>query len=507
MATDFAHVLASVAVGEHQDFAGVHETDPRLKKRIYDTYLAELKLADPNDPLGWKQSSNITKWAWSATFTSWCALKAGATVKEFDFSIRHAVFIQKAILNADDGSGVFRAYRITDRAPDIGDVICNNRAGGAVTYDQARDRDDYNSHSAIVVEFTEHDNKRYAVTIGGNESDSVRRTEVELTKQGFVKQRSADSYICVIATLKGLPGDAAGTAAIAAALAPQPTGQLSPALRGHGTFVYDAAATINDYGSADNVAKAMLRAEMQHAWLRVHGRQPLGAAQKQATGRLVDALKAHNVAVAGWGWCQGDDPKVDARSALKEVAAYGLTDYVADIEPGHNNSLWTIAEIEQFCGLVRADLPGSFAVSSFALVDWHEPHLMRATLPFVDALAPQVYWFNFPNKTMVQQFKRPDGSDYRRDHPGEYAGLCLDRWARLAISDPKPLILTGQAYWGEGSFSQSDAEAKLDAFLAGWGGFAKIAGLNWWHFGGGTGMSHAMLESIVEAHLGAKVPK
>jgi hypothetical protein len=498
----FAQRLATVAIGEHQRFSGVLETDQRLRSRIYDTYLAQLKVADPNDPLGWAMSSNISSWAWSATFVSWCFLDAGATGQEFDFSIRHAMYIKRAIADADAARGVFRAHPIDDYAPDIGDVICGNRSRGRVTYDEARTLESYDSHGAIVVELIERAGKRYAITVGGNEGDSVRRTEVELTRSGHVRQRSVNPYICVIQNLKD-----AGPAIRNVDRAPPAVARragLSRAFRGHGTFVYDAVATIDDYGSAANTAQAMVRAGMGHAWIRVHGRAPLGTAQKAATRSLVDAVKAAGVAVAGWGWCQGEDPRGEARMALRELASFGLVDYVADIEPGHNNSMWRPDEIETFGDTVRGSLEGSFGVSSFALVDWHEPQLMAAILPFVDALAPQVYWFNFPNRTMTDQFHRPDGTAYGRDDPAAYADLCLDRWRRLSLTQPKPLVLTGQAYWGEGSFTRQDAEAKLQAFLDSWNGYGQIAGLNWWHFGGGTGMSHAMLESIVTAGLGAR---
>lgn len=492
----FAQRLASVAIGEHNSFQNVVETDPRLRDRIYDTYLAQLKAADPNDPIGWNMPADITAWPWSAAFVSWCALAAGATRAEFDFSVRHAAYIKRMIANADSSSGVFRAKKITARAPAIGDLIAGNR-GGAVTYDQARTLDSYNSHTAIVVELIQRLGKKYAVTIGGNEGEAIRKTEVELTSAGLVRQRSPDPYICVIENLKQDVRIAAG-AVRAMAAAP-----LAKSFQGHGTFVYDAIATMDDYGSIENTAAAMTRAGMKHAWVRVHGRKPFNAAQKRATQALVDGLKAADIAVAGWGWCQGGDPRADAGAAVRELDAFGLADYVADIEPGHNNSVWTSVEVELFCKTVRSKLEGSFAISSFGLIDWHEPHLMIAAAPHVDAFAPQVYWFDFPNKTMVGLFKRPDGTAYAKADPAAYADLCLDRW-RLVSAQKKPLVLTGQAYWGESGFTQREAEDKLRAFLEGWGGYDGIAGLNWWHFGGGNGMSHAMLEAITDAELGSK---
>jgi hypothetical protein len=501
--SDFAQRLVGVAVGEHKTFAGKQENDKDLKDRIYNTYLKDLDAADPNDALGWNMSSNIGSWAWSATFVSWCVLHAGATVQEFDFSIRHAVFVQKAIQNAKGKTGVFRAHRIEDYAPKVGDIIAGNRSGGKLSYDDAEDSDNYPSHTAIVVELKQEGNARYAVTIGGNESDSIRRKDVVLTPQGRVKQKTPEPYICVIETLKdkAAPQDESVKVKAMNASGAAP---LSSAFRNHGTFVYDSVATIDGYGSVNNTVAAAQRAGMSHVWLRIHGRQPIANAQRQANVALIAGLKTAGLSVAGWGWCQGEDPKAEAAKAIKELDYFGLTDYVADIEPGHNNSVWTTTEVDAFCAAARPKVAGSFAISSFGLADWHEPHLFVPALKYIDALAPQIYWFNFPNNKMKQQFKRPDGSSYGLNSPSEYVDLCLDRWALLASGQPKPLILTGQAYWGEGQFDRKDAEAKLDEFLANWNGFKRVAGLNWWHFGGGTGMSYAMLEAIVAAQLGSK---
>jgi hypothetical protein len=81
--------------------------------------------------------------------------------------------------------------------------------------------------------------------------------------------------------------------------------------------------------------------------------------------------------------------------------------------------------------------------------------------------------------------------------------LCIDRWRRLMGASQKPLVVTGQAYWGEGN-TQAEAEAKLEHFLGNWNGYSRVVGLNWWHLGGGQAMSHLMLERITAARLGQK---
>jgi hypothetical protein len=272
--------------------------------------------------------------------------------------------------------------------------------------------------------------------------------------------------------------------------------------RKHGTFIYQVAETIADYGSTELVIEAMQNAGMQHAWVRIHGPAPYGAATK----KIIATLQAADIAVAAWGWCDGSDPTANAKLALKELSFFGLKDYIADIEHGVHGANWAESEITKFCTLARAGITGGFGITTFPLIDWHEPELMKAALPFVDMFNPQVYWHHFPNKKMLKQFKRPDGTSYSLDNAAEYAALCLDRWDRLMGNTPKDIVVTGQAYWGEGEppFPQTDADDKMDEFLAAFTSFNRIIGVNWWHFGGSNCMSHRMLDAITKAKLGAK---
>ncbi len=276
--------------------------------------------------------------------------------------------------------------------------------------------------------------------------------------------------------------------------------------RKHGTFIYEVPATIAHYGTSKLAIETMKTAEMSHAWVRIHSQTPYNTNGKKIIAAFINDLKTAGMAVAGWGWCQGNDPIADARLAVKEMSFFGLTDYVADIENGVHGANWEVSEIVDFCTRVRAGITGSFGITTFPLIDWHEPELMKAALPFVDMFNPQVYWHHFPNKKMVKQFKRPNGTLYVKDNAAEYADLCLDRWDKLMASAPKELVITGQAYWGEGDppFIQAEAEDQLDEFLANWTHFDRVIGLNWWHFGDDKAMSHRLLDSITKAKLGSK---
>jgi hypothetical protein len=129
------------------------------------------------------------------------AFKAGASAAEFRVAASHAVFVKWAINNAATGVGVFKGRKITGYQPKAGDIIQSNRNGGNITYDTAAVRDDYESHSAIVVQISQDANGPCALTIGGNESNSIHIARVGL-KDGLVEQRDRNPYICVIETEK-----------------------------------------------------------------------------------------------------------------------------------------------------------------------------------------------------------------------------------------------------------------------------------------------------------------
>jgi hypothetical protein len=131
-----------------------------------------------------------------------CVMTAGAAAAEFKFSKAHSVFVHEAIKNTDKGTGVFRGFDISAQAPNVGDIIQNNRGGNKFDFAFAKANTNYLSHSAIVVEVGHDAEGGFALTIGGNEGNSIRQTVVRLTPQGFVKQRTNNPFICIVKNLK-----------------------------------------------------------------------------------------------------------------------------------------------------------------------------------------------------------------------------------------------------------------------------------------------------------------
>jgi hypothetical protein len=190
MASAFCTNLAKIAEEQHSKFHLIQEGDQPLRSQIK-KYWQDLGLGFTSVSV-----------PWSAVFVSWCVKKAGALPTEFKFAAAHSIFVHKAIQNATANTGVFRGVDAATARPAVGDIIQNNRGGTSFNFAHARANRNYQSHSAIVVETGIDALGSYALTIGGNESDSIRRVRVALTAAGVIKPRSTNPYICVIKTLK-----------------------------------------------------------------------------------------------------------------------------------------------------------------------------------------------------------------------------------------------------------------------------------------------------------------
>lgn len=189
--SQFARKVASIAEEQHAKFQFTNEADPLLCKQI--------KKWTQDIGFGFTSCTDVP---WSAVFVSWCVKQAGATKAEFKFAMAHSVFVNQAIKNAVNGTGVFRGFDISAEPPGVGDIIQHNRGGNKFDFAFAKTHTNYVSHSAIVVEVGQDTQGGFAFCIGGNESDSVRRSVVRLNSEGFIKQRDGNPFICVIKDLK-----------------------------------------------------------------------------------------------------------------------------------------------------------------------------------------------------------------------------------------------------------------------------------------------------------------
>ncbi len=190
-ASAFSQKLAATAEEQHTTFHLLDEADPLLCRQIKRYW----------DDLGLSFTDCVSV-PWSAVFVSWCVKKAGAIASEFKFSAAHSVFVHQAILNARAGIGVFQGVDISTEPPEVADIIQNNRGGTTHNFQFAAANSNYASHSAIVVEIGQDSAGGYALTVGGNEGNSIRQTVVRLTPAGFIQQRLSNPFICLVKTRK-----------------------------------------------------------------------------------------------------------------------------------------------------------------------------------------------------------------------------------------------------------------------------------------------------------------
>jgi hypothetical protein len=117
---------------------------------------------------------------WSAAFISFVVRRAGYA--GFKFAAAHARYIHDSIIKRErNEASPFWGFRITEHKPSLGDMVCRWRVVPR-TFDDAVRRDDFKSHSDIVVQVGEG----FVNTIGGNVAQSVSTTRYRLDSAGFL---------------------------------------------------------------------------------------------------------------------------------------------------------------------------------------------------------------------------------------------------------------------------------------------------------------------------------
>lgn len=144
----------------------------------------------------WREGANVN-WsdqkmideAWSSAFISWVMNKGGAG-NEFPRTASHSEYIRMSVKNRkENNENPFKGYKPSEEQAKVkvGDLVCYPRQSG-VSYDSTSS---YKSHCDLVTEVKENE----AVSIGGNVSNSVTKTIVPLTKEGYIdKSKDKKSY-------------------------------------------------------------------------------------------------------------------------------------------------------------------------------------------------------------------------------------------------------------------------------------------------------------------------
>src|SRR5882724_9319455 len=172
----FKQRLVQLAVQEWNRWnrGATKENDPNMRSVLEDYWKTGVGWL-PSEPSWWSAVP------WSAAFISWLMRKAGAG-NAFSYSAGHATYIKAAKENRlTNNNNPFKASRVSEVAPSVGDLVCKSSAGSGATYDNiAPGRA---SHCDVVTAIE----PGKLVAIGGNVSDSVSQTMVPIDASGFIQ--------------------------------------------------------------------------------------------------------------------------------------------------------------------------------------------------------------------------------------------------------------------------------------------------------------------------------
>lgn len=182
--TPYQKKLQEVADDDLKKWAGKKETDPSVSDLLIGYWKL---LGNTFTPAQMQSPSFQDKWYWSSAYVSHLLKSAGFNFKPRSY---HSTYTVDAKENRTEGNkNSFWAYRPTEnKKVEIGDVLVKNRGGGNYTFDTIQRS--VPAHGDVVVDFVEKDGKKYAVTQGGNVSNTVSKTNYEITSDNLFKTPS-----------------------------------------------------------------------------------------------------------------------------------------------------------------------------------------------------------------------------------------------------------------------------------------------------------------------------
>jgi hypothetical protein len=151
-------------------------------------------------------------------------MRTAGAGKAFAYSRAHQTYIRAARQHrlAGDNSNPIHAYRVTETAPQVGDLVCKSRSNSGATYDNIGDGRTRATHCDIVTEV--QPGKIWV--IGGNVDDTVGRRPLLTKADGLLRLDGKQSVYFAIVRCLGV-------------VAPQPKPSPTPRPSG-GTGLTDA---------------------------------------------------------------------------------------------------------------------------------------------------------------------------------------------------------------------------------------------------------------------------
>jgi hypothetical protein len=156
----------------------IKETDPRVRRVLQDYWKTGTGNNFSEAQVGNPAFQNAHPW--SAAFISWVMRTAGAG-NAFRYSSAHATYTKWAKDNRlANNAHPFKAYRTTELAPQVGDVVCKRREGSGATYDNIQPG--MKTHCDIVTAVR----PGAFTTVGGNVNNAVAQKMLRTDANGFI---------------------------------------------------------------------------------------------------------------------------------------------------------------------------------------------------------------------------------------------------------------------------------------------------------------------------------
>lgn len=168
--------LKHLAKKDLDKWEGKKETDPSMSSELIGYWKAVGKDFTSKDM---QQSSTHAGYPWSGVYISHLVKKSG--YKNFIPRSFHSAYVVDAKKNrANKLNKSYWAYKPSElKEVEIGDIIVKGRSGSNPSLDTITDN--VKSHGDIVVDIVTENGQKYAVTQGGNVSNTVKQTKVKLT--------------------------------------------------------------------------------------------------------------------------------------------------------------------------------------------------------------------------------------------------------------------------------------------------------------------------------------
>lgn len=129
-----------------------------------------------------------SSYPWSSAFISYLFHKAGANEK-FPYSSAHSGYFQYAKKNRDNKTASLRGFRITEYAPQVGDLVVYTRQTGK-GYDSTGY---FPSHGELVIE----KGAGYILAVGGNVSNTVKATRYTIDAKGMLTTKEKPFFMVI----------------------------------------------------------------------------------------------------------------------------------------------------------------------------------------------------------------------------------------------------------------------------------------------------------------------